>query len=217
METEAINTWGVCLSVKQLDGAGRETLPGPMSRPGAAVTTPGCYGQSGQEGQVPERQHCGQHLPPSRDGPHLSSSPLGPGWETGPHGGLTPPSRRVAVSPRCSRGQHTPPTPPAGPGSHGPRSERTVTVKSTHRNPLHSYTLIMRKQKEKLRKQFQMHLLLSEDMKGFVWGVPSLFFLSAHSSLYYLSRCFLHHPSMINLLFSLSLDSESLHCCTPCA
>ena len=27
-------------------------------------------------------------------------------------------------------------------------------IKSTHRNPLHSYTLIMRKQKEKLRKQF---------------------------------------------------------------
>ena len=26
--------------------------------------------------------------------------------------------------------------------------------KSTHRNPLHSYTLTMRKQKEKLRKQF---------------------------------------------------------------
>ena len=25
-------------------------------------------------------------------------------------------------------------------------------IKSTHRNPLHSYTLIMRKQKEKLRK-----------------------------------------------------------------
>jgi len=46
VETEAINTWGVCLSVKQLDGAGRETLPGPMSRPGAAVTTPGCSGQS---------------------------------------------------------------------------------------------------------------------------------------------------------------------------
>ena len=27
-------------------------------------------------------------------------------------------------------------------------------IKSTHRNPLRSYTLIMRKQKEKLRKQF---------------------------------------------------------------
>ena len=27
-------------------------------------------------------------------------------------------------------------------------------IKSTHRNPLNSYTLIMRKQKEKLRKQF---------------------------------------------------------------
>ena len=27
-------------------------------------------------------------------------------------------------------------------------------IKSTHRNPLHSYTLTMRKQKEKLRKQF---------------------------------------------------------------
>lgn len=30
METEAVNTWGVCLSVKQLDGAGTETLPGPL-------------------------------------------------------------------------------------------------------------------------------------------------------------------------------------------
>ena len=28
----------------------------------------------------------------------------------------------------------------------------------THRNPLHSYTLIMRKQKEKLRKQFHSPL-----------------------------------------------------------
>ena len=27
-------------------------------------------------------------------------------------------------------------------------------IKSTQRNPLHSYTLIMRKQKKKLRKQF---------------------------------------------------------------
>ena len=32
-------------------------------------------------------------------------------------------------------------------------------VKFTHRNPLHSYTLIMRKQKEKLRKQFHLPLL----------------------------------------------------------
>ena len=29
---------------------------------------------------------------------------------------------------------------------------------NTHRNPLHSYTLIMRKQKEKLRKQFHSPL-----------------------------------------------------------
>ena len=31
-------------------------------------------------------------------------------------------------------------------------------IKSTHRNPLHSYALIMRKQKEKLRKQFHSPL-----------------------------------------------------------
>ena len=31
-------------------------------------------------------------------------------------------------------------------------------IKSTHRNPLHSYTLTMRKQKEKLRKQFHSPL-----------------------------------------------------------
>ena len=31
-------------------------------------------------------------------------------------------------------------------------------IKSTHRNPLHSYTLIMRKSKEKLRKQFHSPL-----------------------------------------------------------
>ena len=30
---------------------------------------------------------------------------------------------------------------------------KVAGYKSTHRNPLHSYTLIMRKQKEKLRKQ----------------------------------------------------------------
>ena len=34
--------------------------------------------------------------------------------------------------------------------------------KLTHRNPLHSYTLTMRKQKEKLRKQFQSPLQLNE-------------------------------------------------------
>ena len=33
-------------------------------------------------------------------------------------------------------------------------------IKLTHRNPLHSYTLTMRKQKEKLRKQF--HSLLQQ-------------------------------------------------------
>ena len=36
-------------------------------------------------------------------------------------------------------------------------------IKSTHRNPLHSHTLIMRKQKEKLRKQF--HLPFNENNK----------------------------------------------------
>ena len=35
-------------------------------------------------------------------------------------------------------------------------------IKSTHRNPLHSYTLIMRKQKEKLRKQFHSPLQRKE-------------------------------------------------------
>ena len=35
-------------------------------------------------------------------------------------------------------------------------------IKSTHRNPLHSYTLIMRKQKEKLRKQFHSALQRKE-------------------------------------------------------
>ena len=35
-------------------------------------------------------------------------------------------------------------------------------IKSTHRNPLHSYTLIMRKQKEKLRKQFHSPLQQKE-------------------------------------------------------
>ena len=35
-------------------------------------------------------------------------------------------------------------------------------IKSTQRNPLHSYTLIMRKQKEKLRKQFHSPLQQKE-------------------------------------------------------
>ena len=35
-------------------------------------------------------------------------------------------------------------------------------IKSTHRNPLHSYTLTMRKQKEKLRKQFHSPLQRKE-------------------------------------------------------
>ena len=35
-------------------------------------------------------------------------------------------------------------------------------IKSTHRNHLHSYTLIMRKQKEKLKKQFHSPLQRKE-------------------------------------------------------
>ena len=35
---------------------------------------------------------------------------------------------------------------------------KVAGYKSTHRNPLHSYTLIMRKYKEKLRKQFHSPL-----------------------------------------------------------
>ena len=38
-------------------------------------------------------------------------------------------------------------------------------IKSTHRNPLHSYTLIMRKQKEKLRKQFHSYTIAMERIK----------------------------------------------------
>ena len=39
---------------------------------------------------------------------------------------------------------------------------KVAGIKSTHRNPLHSYTLIMRKQKEKLRKQFHSPLQRKE-------------------------------------------------------
>ena len=39
---------------------------------------------------------------------------------------------------------------------------KVADIKSTHRNPLHSYTLIMRKQKEKLRKQFHSPLQRKE-------------------------------------------------------
>ena len=35
---------------------------------------------------------------------------------------------------------------------------KVAGYKITHRNPLHSYTLTMRKQKEKLRKQFHLPL-----------------------------------------------------------
>ena len=35
-------------------------------------------------------------------------------------------------------------------------------IKLTHRNPLHSYTLTMREQKEKLRKQFHSPLQQKE-------------------------------------------------------
>ena len=35
-------------------------------------------------------------------------------------------------------------------------------IKSTHRKPLHSYTLTMRKQKEKLKKQFHSPLQRKE-------------------------------------------------------
>lgn len=50
MDTEAINTWGVCLSW-QLDGAGRETLPGPVSRPSGGHNAGAAPGRSGREGQ----------------------------------------------------------------------------------------------------------------------------------------------------------------------
>ena len=47
-----------------------------------------------------------------------------------------------------------------------PKDSMTIVklqdIKSTHRNPLHSYTLIMRKQKEKLRKQFHSPLQQKE-------------------------------------------------------
>ena len=39
---------------------------------------------------------------------------------------------------------------------------KVAGIKSTHRNPLHSYTLTMRKQKEKLRKQFHSPLQRKE-------------------------------------------------------
>ena len=39
---------------------------------------------------------------------------------------------------------------------------KVAGYKITHRNPLHSYTLIMRKQKEKLRKQFHSPLQWKE-------------------------------------------------------
>ena len=39
-------------------------------------------------------------------------------------------------------------------------------IKSTHRNPLHSYTLIMRKQKEKLRKPFHSPLQRKNKILG---------------------------------------------------
>ena len=41
-------------------------------------------------------------------------------------------------------------------------SEKAGLKLSIHRNPLHSYTLIMRKQKEKLRKQFHSPLQRKE-------------------------------------------------------
>ena len=39
---------------------------------------------------------------------------------------------------------------------------KVAGVKLTHRNPLHSYTLTMRKQKEKLRKQYHSPLQQKE-------------------------------------------------------
>ena len=44
----------------------------------------------------------------------------------------------------------------------GEGSIKLQDIKSTHRNPLHSYTLTMRKQKEKLRKQFHSPLQQKE-------------------------------------------------------
>ena len=43
-------------------------------------------------------------------------------------------------------------------------------IKSTHRNPLHSYTLIMRKQKEKLMRQFDFKKRLILDAWGWCTG-----------------------------------------------
>ena len=39
---------------------------------------------------------------------------------------------------------------------------KVADIKSTHRNPFHSYTLTMRTQKEKLRKQFHSPLQRKE-------------------------------------------------------
>ena len=40
---------------------------------------------------------------------------------------------------------------------------RFQDIKLTHRNPMHSYTLTVRKQKEKLRKQFHSPLQQKKD------------------------------------------------------
>lgn len=133
MDTEAINTWGVCLSVK----TARRCWQGDTSWSREPAQRGGhnaglLWAESGREGQDPKRQCCGQHLPPARDRPHLSSSPLGPGRETGPHSGLTPPSRHVALSPRSPRGQHTAP-PPAGPRPHRPHSEQPTGLSCSPR------------------------------------------------------------------------------------
>ena len=44
-------------------------------------------------------------------------------------------------------------------------------IKSAHRNPLHSYTLTMRKPKERLRKQFHSPLQQQEQKKKKYLGI----------------------------------------------
>lgn len=130
VDTEAINTWGVCLSVKtarwrwQGDTSwSRE----PAQRGGHNAGL--LRAESGQEGQDPERQRCGQHLPPARDRPQISSSLLGPGRETGPRSDLTPPSRHVALPPRSPQGAAHRPPPTAG------RSRAAQAPQSTANRP----------------------------------------------------------------------------------
>lgn len=101
VETEAINTWGVCLSIKQLDVTGLETFPGPLepARLGTHSARPLWAKSAG--GDPPGNAAASAHHPPGA-GPSSSRDPCRDArrGHSAPRSRAAPAAEQVADGPR---------------------------------------------------------------------------------------------------------------------